>query len=293
MTVPTTNALLDLVAAEVLAQLACTTVEVRTGDVLLQSGAAETHAYFPVTAVLSLVSTMESGESTEVAIVGREGMVGLAGVLSGGDSPTSCVARVGGVCLRASASVVRAARLRGGVLRAVLDRYTTSRLIQTTQVAACGRLHSIGDRLARWLLGLHDRVGDDRLHLPQQSIADSLGVHRPTIAVELQKLHAAGAIAYRDRTVTIVSRPRLESLSCECHKAMHREFVNLFRPIADPGADATVIESDTADVAVLRDIAGRLLVASIREQEARERAEAARREGASRATASGREESRK
>jgi CRP-like cAMP-binding protein len=280
----TPNALLAQVDAATLAQLACAPIQVRAGEVLLQPWAAETHAYFPVTAVFSLISTMEGGESAEVAIVGREGMIGLAGVLGGGESATTCVARVSGSCLRVSAAAVRACRQRGGMLRAVLDRYTTSRLIQVAQVSACSRLHQIGGRLARWLLDLQDRVGDERLHLPQQSIADSMGVHRPTIAVELQKLHAAGAIVYRDRIVTIANRPRLEALACECHAALHREFENLFTPITDPGVPAG--EPGAADVAVLRDIAGRLLVASLREQEARERAEAARDEATS--TPSGR-----
>ena len=194
-----TNALLDLVDRETIGQLSCELIELRTGDPLLHSGARETLVHFPVTAVLSLVTTMESGHSSEVALVGREGMVGLSRVLGGTESPTSCVVRIGGTCLRVSAAAVRAARERNPLMRAAIDRYITARLVQVAHVAACGRLHPIGHRLARWLLALQDRIAADRIKLSQQRIADALGVHRPTIALELQRLDAAGGICYRDR----------------------------------------------------------------------------------------------
>jgi len=277
---PTTNALLELVDKATLDQLACTLVELQPGQVLLQSGAPEVHAYFPINAVLSLMSTMESGSSSEVALVGREGMVGLFGVLAGSESATSCIVQIGGTCLRTSAAAVRVGRLRSGALRNAIDRYITARLIHVAQVAACGRLHPIGNRLARWLLALHDRVDADRFKLSQQHIADSLGVHRPTIAVELQKLDAIGAIVYRSRTVGIANRLLLESVACECHAALHREYVNLFRPIGPPPAreSSAAQANGVMGIEVLRSIAGRLLVTSLREQQARERAEAANEE---------------
>ncbi len=272
-----TNALLDPVDKATIDQLGCALVELQPGQVVMQSGEPEMHVYFPLTAVLSLMSTMENGSSAEVALVGREGMVGLAGVLAGSDSPTSCIVQIGGSCLRTSAAAVRAARLRSDALRAAIDRYITARLIHVAQVAACGRLHPIGSRLARWLLALSDRADVDQFRLSQQHIADSLGVQRPTIALELQRLDAAGAIVYQSRTVSIANRVQLESLACECHAALHREYVSLFSPVAPPPSQEPVSEGDVA-IEALRGIAGRLLVASLREQEARELAEAASRE---------------
>ena len=275
----TRNALLDLLEPLTALGLASTIEELKPGQVLLQAGAPEVNVYFPITAVLSLMSTMAAGESCEVALVGREGMVGIAGVLTASDSPSSCVVQIGGTCLRVSAESVRAARNSNALVREVLDRYTTARLIEVAQVAACNRLHSIGSRLARWLLMLHDRVDGNHLRLSQQSIASALGVHRPTIALELQRLHSSGAILYRSRIVKIVDRARLENLACECHAVLHAEYVRLFRPLAgpEPVPAAAPPDNGAAAIEALRAIAGQLLAASVEQQAACERAEAASR----------------
>ena len=276
---PSTNALLDHLDSLSVLAIGGTIEEVKSGQVLLTAGAPEVDVYFPITSVLSLMSTMPSGHSCEVAVVGREGMVGLAGVLATADSSSTCVVHVGGTCLRASASAVRAARNSSVAVRETLDRYTTARLIEVAQVAACNRLHPIGPRLARWLLMLHDRIDTNHLRISQQTIASSLGVHRPTVALELQRLHRLGAILYRSRIVRITDRARLESLACECHPALHAEYVRLFRQLPadwrseEVGADG----SGTAAIEALRQIAGRLLMSSLHEQAARQRADAATR----------------
>jgi signal transduction histidine kinase len=275
------NGLLQSLDAGALTALNGVPVELEAGAVIQQSGVQEQYAYFPFTAVVSLVSTMASGQSVEIALVGREGMAGLSGVLASSEGSTDNVVQVGGICLRATTAAVRALRNSNPGFRAAFDRYTTSRLIHVARIAACNRLHPIGNRLSRWLLGIHDRADGNAFRLPQQTIADMLGVQRPTITVELQKLHESGAIRYRGRLVVITDRHRLESLACECHDALHREYVNLLRPLQqrDRGqAAATQPAAERnadADLEALRDIAGRLLVVSIREQEARERAEAA------------------
>lgn len=273
---PTANALLGRLDPRTFPDSALSIEELTAGQVLRRCGAPEIDVYFPITAVLSLMSTMASGDSCEIALVGREGMVGLAGVLANSNTPTtSCVVQVGGTCLRASAESIRAARNSNAAVRAMLDHYTTARLIQVAQVAACNRLHSIGGRLARWLLMLHDRVDGDHLALSQQRIADALGVHRPTIAIELQRLHATGAIRYRSRIVKILDRARLEELACECHAALHRGYQQLFRPLTGLPPDAAPDDSGAAAIDALRAITGQLLMASLHERAARERAEAA------------------
>ena len=271
------NSLLQLVDHETLRRLDAVRLEVLPGQVLQRSAEPETYAFFPITAVISSVSKMSTGASVEVATVGREGVAGLSDLLGGGNSPTEDIVQVGGTCLRTTTAAIRDARLVFPDLRSALDRYTTVRLIQVAQLAACHRLHPIAARLPRWLLGIHDRANTNVFKLQQQKIADMLGVHRPTIAMELQRLHATGAITYRGRMLTIADRPRLESLACECHAALHREFVSLCAPLDrrpelpehDPGA--------RADVETLRELAGRLLLASLHAQEAREQAEAANR----------------
>lgn len=273
---PAANALLGHLNSVVGEHLHGCVVEFKSGDTLFDAGGPEVEVYFPITAVLSLMSTMASGDSCEVALVGREGMVGLSGVLGGSETVTSCVALVGGSCFRVPAESLRFAAKRDDFVREVLDHYTTARLVQVAQVAACNRLHSVGSRLARWLLMLRDRIDGDHLRLSQQAIADALGVHRPTIALELQRLHGTGAVFYRSRMMKIIDRTKLESLACECHQTLHREYVELFRPMTTGAHGSAQQKREPASAAVeaLRAIAGRLLVANLQEQAARERAEA-------------------
>jgi len=159
-------------------------------------------------------------------------------------------------------------------VRAALDRYTTMRLVYVAQAAACSRLHPLGARLARWLLGLHDRIDGDAFVLSQQRIADALGAHRPSVAAELQRLDGAGGIRYRSRTVAITDRGRLEGIACECHSALHRAYEELFRPLDEAEAEASAAPG-TSSLEALRDIAARLLAISKAERDARERAESA------------------
>jgi signal transduction histidine kinase len=271
------NSLLQLVDEGTLRRLNAARVEVLPGQVLQQSAEPETYAFFPITAVVSIVSKMSTGASVEVATVGREGVAGLSDLLGGCNSPTENVVQVGGSCVRIPTASIRDARHVYPDLRAALDRYTTVRLIQVAQIAACHRLHPIAARLPRWLLGLHNRTNTNVFKLQQQNIADMLGVHRPTIALELQRLHATGAITYRGRMLTIADRPRLESLACECHASLYREFITLCAPLDRRPETAESDSAARADIETLRELAGRLLLASLQAQEAREQAEAANR----------------
>ena len=182
------------------------------------------YVYFPLAAVVSLVSTMEAGESTEVALIGREGMVGLAGILSTLESPTSAIVDIPGTALRAHTAEVKLARAAYPEVRQVLDLYTEALLIQMAQAAACNRLHSVPARLARSLLAIHQRIDGDRFVLSQELIANMLGVHRPTVAVALQRLQELGAIRRQGRTLIVADVSMLEELACGCHQVVNREF---------------------------------------------------------------------
>lgn len=260
-------------------------VSLRLRDVLYEPGTPSLHAYFPVSAVISLVSTMEDGASIEVALVGYEGMVGLAGVLGSREGTTAALVQVAGDALRVSTAVLRRERLRLPALRAMLDLYTEARLIQIAQTAACNRLHSAEARLARWLLAVADRVDAEYFRLPQEFMAQMLGVHRPTVSLALQRLRDAGVVAYRGHSITVSDRVGLEGIACECHGVLRREFDRLLRsPIAAVGAvpqgierSATGEHESAAALETMREISGRLLLATIREQEARDEAEAANR----------------
>lgn len=278
---PSGNRLLELLQATGCAEFpALTLVDLRARDELQQAGAPGLHAYFPVTAVVSLVATMERGDSAEVALVGREGMVGLAAVLGRMEGPASPIVQIEGTALRTTTTELKAARAACPDFRTTLDRYTQARLIQVAQTAACNRLHAVDARLARWLLGIHDRIEGDRFRLSHESIAQVLGVHRPTVTTALQRLQEEGVIAYEGRTLVIADRAAAERLACECYGVVRREFDRLLRAEStdEEGADRAAVDRAAADRAPIREIAGRLLLASIHEEEMREKAEGATRE---------------
>ncbi len=280
------NYLLELLSADVLGGLAPVPVQLHARQVLHEPGMPVLYAYFPVSAVISLVSTMTSGSSAEVALIGREGMVGLAGVFGTSESPTTAVVQIAGMALKTPIAELRTARLQIPSVRTMLDRYTEARLIQTAQTAACNGLHSVEARLARWLLAIDDRIDGDRFRLPQELMAQMLGVQRPTVSVTMQRFQHAKAIAYEGQSVVVADRSALERMACECYAVLRREFERLRRPAVDdvdrqpnasPSQPGAAVHESAAAVETLRRIAGRLLVANIHEQEAREEAEAANR----------------
>jgi signal transduction histidine kinase len=275
------NRLLQLFDGDALGPL--TPVHLAARQVVQEPGAPVLHAYFPLTAVISLVSTMESGASAEVALVGREGMVGLAGMLGTVEGATTAVVQVPGDAVRVPLPTLRAARAHNAAVRATLDAYTQARYIQVAQSAACSRLHRVEARLARWLLETRERIDHDDFVVSQEFIAGMLGVQRPTVSGALQDLQNHGALLRRGRAIVVTNRSVLERHACECHGVITREFNRLLRPRATlPDALLTTSPSPTPGegdattaLEALRDIAGRLLMVSLREQEARERAESA------------------
>ncbi len=280
------NRLLELLDTNARASLTPVAVELRARQALFEPGLPALYAYFPVSAVISIVSTMENGASTEVAIVGREGMVGLGSVLSTVESPTTAVVQIAGMALRTTTAQLRAERLRRPSLRTVVDRYTEARLIQVAQTAACNRLHSVEARLARWLLAIADRIDDDHFTLPHEFMAQMLGVHRPTVSLTLQGFRDAGILGSRGRSLIIRDRDGLARRACECYGVLKREFERLLRSPLD--AIAALPERRIQEAAsgraesptgleTMREISGRLLLTTIRELEARDEAEAANR----------------
>ena len=279
------NRLLRLFSADAHAELGpLVTVRLAARQELLIPGAPTLHAYFPLTAVVSLISTMESGASAEVALVGREGMIGLASVFGTIEShtPRSSWCRASR-CACPSPHSAPHAPTRVSV-RSALDAYTHARFIQLGQSAACNQRPRVQARLARWLLEVHERIEGDELVVFQELIAGMLGIQRPTVSSALQDLQQDGALLRRGRTIVITSRHTLEHHACECHAVIGREFERLLtRPVPSvailpPVTTATARKGDATDnVDALREIAGRLLMVSLREHEAREQAETATR----------------
>jgi CRP-like cAMP-binding protein len=197
---------------------------------LYNSGEPIRHVYFPTSGVASLVNIMSGGQQVEIAVVGREGMVGLPVFLEAGEIPGRAFCQVPGDAMRMGAEPFQEEAKRGGKLTNLLLRYTQALFNQVAQSAACNRAHSVDERCARWLLQTQDRVGQDQFPVTQEFMAQMLGVRRATVNVAAGILQKAGFITYTRGWITVLDRPGLESASCECYAIIKAEFDRLLGP---------------------------------------------------------------
>jgi CRP-like cAMP-binding protein len=223
------NALLavlpDAERARWLAQLE--PVELPLGAVLYEAGNRLTHVYFPTTAIVSLICVMDSGATTEIAIVGNEGVVGVS-LFMGGESTTSrAVVQSAGLGYRLKANQMMEEFNRTGPVMYLLLRYTQALITQMAQTAVCNRHHSLDQQLCRWLLLSMDRLRSNELVVTQELIANLLGVRREGVTEAAGRLHAAGLITYRRGHITVLDRAGLERRSCECYAVVKREYDRL------------------------------------------------------------------
>jgi signal transduction histidine kinase len=278
------NYLLELLDVEVLSELGFVPVQLSARDILCEPGMPVIHGYFPITAVISVVTPKGNGASAEVALVGREGMVGLSGLLGAIESPMTAIVQIPGIAVRIPITRLKATRLRSPLVRTVLDRYTQARLIQVATIAACNRLHSVDSRLARWLMAIGDRIEGAQFILPHEFLAQVLGVQHPVLSAAMHRLIEVKAIRCQGPSIVIDERSRLESMACECYGVLRREFDRLRCSAIEGGVSDFAEAPSTNDrgesaaaLETMRQIASRLLLANLREQKAREDAEAANR----------------
>lgn len=202
-------------------------VEFALGDVVYESGGSLDHIYFPTTAIVSLLYTMEDGSTAEMGLAGNDGVVGVALFLGGDTTPNRAVVQIAGGALRMNASVLRAEFARGAALQHMLLRYTQSLITQISQTAVCNRLHSVEKRLCRWLLLCHDRVATDQLAMTQEFISNMLGGRRESVTVAAGRLQDASLIHYSRGHISILDRKGLEAAVCECYQIVRDEFDRL------------------------------------------------------------------
>jgi CRP-like cAMP-binding protein len=184
--------------------------------VLFEPGQEISAVHFPVNGVVSLVTSLEDGAIVEVATVGNEGIVGVP-LVHGGSLAVRAISQVPGDTLRMDASVFMAEFERPGPFRDLVENYLQALFGQISQAAACNRLHSNEERLSRWLLMSHDRVGTETFPITHEFLGQMLGSRRATVTLSAGILQAAGLIRYHRGRVTIVDRDGLESVSCECY----------------------------------------------------------------------------
>lgn len=202
-------------------------VAYRHHDVLHRPGTEMEYAYFPLGGVASLIATDSHGGAAEMASVGREGLVGVAGALGGGAMVGEVVQQISGESACIPVTVLQDEIAQGGALLAVIGRYTTALLSQVGQAVMCIRRHPVETRAARWLLASQDRVGSDAFLLTQDFLAIMLGVTRPQVTLAAGSLKRAGLIDYTRGRVRILDRSSLEAAACECYVIIRDEFDRL------------------------------------------------------------------
>jgi len=185
--------------------------------IIYEVGAPLDHVYFIEDGVASVLTMMEDGASSEVGMIGREGLVGVSALLGGQASAQHIVMQLPGGAHHISASRLKALFDGNPVVRAVLLRFIEDLLNLSSQTAACNRLHSVEQRTARWLLMASDRLGSDVLPLTQEFLAAMLGVRRSGVSEAAGELQRSGLIRYRRGHITIVDHAGLEKTACECY----------------------------------------------------------------------------
>ena len=202
-------------------------VRMPLGQVLYESGATLSHAYFPVTAIISLLYVLENGASAEIAVAGNEGMVGISLFMGGGSTPSRGVVQSAGEGYRIRSSFIRTEFDHAGAVMHLLLRYTQALITQMSQTAVCNRHHSLDQQLCRWLLLSLDRLPGNELVMTQELIANMLGVRREGVTEAAVKLQGAGLIRYARGHITVLDRAGLEARTCECYAVVLKEYARL------------------------------------------------------------------
>jgi CRP-like cAMP-binding protein len=198
-------------------------VSMPLGKVLYESGDTQRHVYFPTNCIVSLLYVLENGASAEISVVGNEGLIGVALFMGGETTPSRAVVQSAGSAYRLSALLLKDEFHRNGPMQLNLLRYTQSLITQMAQTAVCNRHHSVDQQLCRWLLLSLDRLDSNKLSMTQELIADMLGVRREGVTEAAGKLQKLGVIRYTRGKITVLDRPRLEQMSCECYAVVKKE----------------------------------------------------------------------
>jgi len=193
------------------------------GHILYESGVALQHVYFPVDSIVSLLYVMKDGASAEIAVVGNEGVVGVALFMGGETTPNRAVVQSGGSAYRLKSQILKEEFSQSGALQHLFLRYTQSLLTQMAQTAVCNRHHTVEQQLCRWLLMSLDRLPSNKLTMTQELISNMLGVRREGVTESAGRLQSQGVIQYSRGLITVLDRPKLEKICCECYGVVKLE----------------------------------------------------------------------
>jgi CRP-like cAMP-binding protein len=200
-----------------------TTVRLERDEVVYITGDQIRHVYFPISGLMSLLSTTETGSTVEVAMVGNEGIVGLPVILKNRMIPYEVTVQTESDAYKIKAEDLQEEFDRGEGLHELILRYLNVLIAEISQSALCHRFHTVEEALGRWLLMAQDRLNTDSLNLTQEIISHALGVPRTGVTMAAGALQRAGLIRYSRGKIAIVDRARLEANSCECFRIIHDE----------------------------------------------------------------------
>jgi CRP-like cAMP-binding protein len=228
---PVGNRLLDALSSNVYERLAkdLNLVSFSFGAIIYESGAHMEHVFFPTTSHVSLLYTMVNGATAEMGLVGNEGVVGISLVMGGDTTPNRAVVQSAGEALQLSANAMRTEFSRGSEFQQLVLRYTHTLITQISQTAVCNRLHSVKQRLCRWLLMTQDRTNSDEMQMTHQFISKMLGVRREGVTHVAHDLQQEGLISYARGQIRITDRTGLESCTCECYAVVREEHNRLLK----------------------------------------------------------------
>jgi CRP-like cAMP-binding protein len=197
------------------------------GLAVYESGGPQGYVVFPTDSIVSLLYVLESGASTEIAVTGNEGLVGISLFMGGETTPSRAVVQSAGHGYRVRAAILKKQFESRGELQHLLLRFTQALITQMTQTAVCNRHHAVDQQLCRWLLLMLDRLAALELRMTQELIANMLGVRREGVTEAAGKLQAQGLIEYRRGRIAVLDRPGLEARVCECYAVVKREYDRL------------------------------------------------------------------
>jgi CRP-like cAMP-binding protein len=198
-------------------------VEMPLGKALYESGDVLRHVYFPTDSIVSLLYVLADGASAEISVVGNEGLIGIALFMGGETTPSRAIVQSAGHAYRLIGQLLKDEFHRNGPLQLQLLRYTQALITQMAQTAVCNRHHTVDQQLCRWLLLSLDRLSSNQLVMTQELIANMLGVRREGVTEAAGKLEKLGAIQYTRGKITVLDRPQLERLCCECYAVVKKE----------------------------------------------------------------------
>jgi len=198
-------------------------VHLTQGKVLYASGDTLRYVYFPTDCIVSLLYLLDDGGSAELSVVGNEGLVGIALVMGDTTTRNHAIVRSAGSAYRLIGQRLRDEFQQNEGIQRLFLRYTQARITQLAQTVVCDRLHSVDQQLCRWLLLSLDRLSSNKLTMTHERIAGMLGVRREGISEAAGKLQKLKAIRYSRGQITVLDRPMLEKLSCECYAVVRKE----------------------------------------------------------------------